>query len=246
MFPIAWITLRRIAEKSVLVQFGILALVLIYVGLGMESIVMLDEVGSEQSGLGVTWLFLSAFTVFWSTMEIPREIDRKETHVYLAKPVGRLTYLVGKYLGMVSMILAGQILLLTVFAVCLRIKGHWPSADFLVGAVRVGLFLVLLNAVCAAASLLLSEIPAMIAVLFLLGVAIVACCLPVLAWSSFDRGSTAGLMSAYYLIPDLLYYRLAPPGGAGYYLGLLLGYTVGWSMLYLLFGWLVFRRIDLP
>src|SRR5262245_4335039 len=134
MRPIAWITLRRIAEKSILVQFGILALVLIYVGLGLESIVMLDDVGSENSGLTVTWVFLSAFTVFWSTMEIPREIDRKEVHVYLAKPIGRLRYLIGKFIGMSSMILVGGAILLAVFTLCLRIKGHWPSAGFFVGA----------------------------------------------------------------------------------------------------------------
>ena len=39
MLQIAWITLRRIAEKAVLVQFGILALVLMYVGLGLDAII---------------------------------------------------------------------------------------------------------------------------------------------------------------------------------------------------------------
>jgi hypothetical protein len=115
-----------------------------------------------------------------------------------------------------------------------------------VGAVRVGLFLVLLNAICTAASLLLSEIPAMIAVFILLGVALLACCVPVLAWSSFDRGPAMGMMAGYYLTPDMLFYRVVPPTGAGGYLGLLLGYTLGWALLYLLFGWLVFRHMDMP
>src|SRR5438045_2684176 len=136
MIEIAWITLRRITEKAVLVQFGILALVLIYVGLGLESIILTDSAGSEQSGLGVIGLFLTAFTIFWSTIEIPRELHRKEVQVYLSKPVTRLQYLLGKYAGMTAMVLAGESFLLVVFAVCVIIKGNWPTPAFYFGAAR--------------------------------------------------------------------------------------------------------------
>src|SRR5205823_14888587 len=67
MFPIAWITLRRIVEKAILIQFGVLALILIYLGLGFETIVVSDQAGIEQTGLMVTTLFLAAFSFLWTT-----------------------------------------------------------------------------------------------------------------------------------------------------------------------------------
>ena len=245
MLPIAWITLRRIAEKAVLVQFGILALVLMYVGLGLDAIIMTDA--SEQSGLAVTWLFLSMFTVFWSTIEIPRELSRKEVHVYLSKPVTRLRYLIGKYIGMTGMVLAGEVLLLSVFAVCLVIKGHPPSEMFLFGAARIGLFLALLNAMCALASVLMAEVPAMVSVLIVAGVGVMAFALPVLAWSSYDALRAIGMMAGYYVVPNLLHFRWEPTGGglAPYFLTLT-GYTAGWVTILIVITWAFFVRKDLP
>ncbi len=246
MFPIAWITLRRITEKAVLAQFAVLALVLVYVGLGLESVVMMDTAGSESSGLTVVWLFLTVFTVFWSTIEIPRELSRKEVHVYLSKPVSRLRYLLGKYLGMTAMVLAGQVVLLGIFAACLLLKGRTPSVAFAYGAVRIALFLSLLNAMCAAASLVLPEVPAMVAVLTVLAAAAVACVLAVLAWCAYDPGRAAALAAAYHAVPDLMHYRWESAAAAtGAYVGALALYTAGWSVVMLLAAWALFARRDL-
>jgi Cu-processing system permease protein len=246
MLQIAWITLRRITERAVLIQFGILALVLAYVALGIESVIMLDAASSEQSGLGVTWLFLTVFTIFWSTIEIPREVGRKEAHVYLAKPMSRLQYLLGKYFGMTSMVLAGETILLLIFSGCLLIKGHKPSEAFLFGAVKLGLFLALLNALCAAASVILSEVPAMVAVLFVAGAASVVCAVAVMAWASYDPWTGRALALAYYIVPNLLHYRWEPAGSMLAYAGALAIYTAGWSSLCLLIAWALFVRQDLP
>jgi ABC-type transport system involved in multi-copper enzyme maturation permease subunit len=246
MFQIAWITLRRITEKSILVQFGILALVLIYVGLGLDSIIMTESVSSEQSGLGVGWLFLSIFTIFWSSVEIPREIDRKEVHVYLAKPITRFRYLLGKYFGMTGMVIAAEFFLMLVFTICLLIKKQPPSSGFYSGAARMALFLALLNAVCVAASMLLSEVKAMVTVLIVMAVGLLAVVLIVLAWSAYDPMPAALLAGAYHLLPDLLHYRWEPASGLGGYLGLLTMYTVGWSTICLLIAWRFFEYMDLP
>ncbi len=245
MFPIAWITLRRITEKSILIQFGILALVLIYVGLGLESIIMVD-VATEQSGLNVGWLFLTVFTVFWSSVEIPREIDRKEVHVYLAKPITRLRYLLGKFLGMSGMVVTGEAVLMLIFAGCFLIKGQTPSISFWTGAARVGMFLILLNAICVACSMLLSEVKAMVAVLFILAAGGMAVALIVLAWAAYNPLPAAGLALVYHLIPDLLHYRWEITADAPAYLGLLAAYTAGWSTLCLLIAWWFFEHMDLP
>jgi Cu-processing system permease protein len=246
MLQIAWITLRRITERAVLVQFGVLGLVLVYVGLGLESIVMTDPAGTEASGLNVVALFLTVFTVFWCTIEIPREVARKEALVYLAKPLSRFRYLLGKYMGMTGMVLAGEVLLLAVFAACLLIKGRPPGMGFLFGAVRIALFLALLNGVCTVASVVLAEVPAMVLVLIVAGLASMAFALSVLAWSAYDS-TTAGLyMSGYYLLPNLLHYRWQPVQGPMMtYAGMLAVYTAGWVGVCLVIAWGIFSRQDL-
>ncbi len=245
MFPIAWITLRRITEKSILVQFGILSLVLIYIGLGLESVILLD-VGTEQSGLNVGCLFLTAFTVFWSSVEIPREIDRKEVHVYLAKPISRLRYLLGKFIGMSGMVVGGEIALMLIFASCFFIRGGAPSYAFWPSVAKIALFLILLNAICVACSMLMSEVSAMVAVLIILGVGAMALVLSVLAWTAYNPLPAVGLSVAYHLIPDLFHYRWDPAHDALPYLGALSAYTLGWSTLFLLIAWWFFEHMDLP
>jgi len=246
MLEIAWITLRRITEKSILAQFGILALVLIYVGLGLDSIIMTDGAGSEQSGLGVAWLFLSIFTVFWSSVEIPREIDRKEVHVYLAKPISRFRYLLGKYIGMTGMVIAAEVFLMLVFCACLLIKGRPPSAEFFSGAARMALFLALLNAICTVASMLLNEVKAMIAVLIIVAASVMIVLVAVLAWCAYDPLPGTTLAVAYHLLPDMVHYRWEPAAPLAPYLGLLTIYTAGWSTICLLIAWRFFERMDLP
>jgi ABC-type transport system involved in multi-copper enzyme maturation permease subunit len=246
MRAIAWITLRRITERAVLIQFGIMALVLAYVAMGLEAIVLNDAAGTEQSGMYVAWIFLTAFTVFWSTLEIPRELARKDAHVYLSKPITRLHYLLGKFLGMTSMVVGGEIVLLGIFAICLTIKGHPPSQWFYFAGARTALFLIFLNAICMAASVIFGEVPAMVAVGVVGLVGSVACGLAVLAWAGFYPWPRIGMEIAYHLLPDLLHFRWEPAEGfAGFLAGLLM-YTAGWSALALTGANWILGRQDLP
>jgi ABC-type transport system involved in multi-copper enzyme maturation permease subunit len=246
MLPIAWITLRRITERAVLVQFGVLALVLVYVGLGLESIVLTEPAATESAGLNVIGLFLTVFTIFWCTIEIPREVGRKEVLVYLAKPLSRFGYLLGKYLGMTAMVLAGEAVLLAVFAACLLITGHRPGIEFLFGAARIAMFLALINAVCVAASIVLAEVPAIVLVLVVSAGASVVFALAVLAWAAFEPATGRLYMAGYYLLPNLLHYRWHPVAGPLHeYAGALLAYTAGWVGVCLVIAWGIFSRLDL-
>ena len=247
MFQIAWITLRRITEKSLLVQLGVLAAVLVYLALGLDSVILNEAAGSEQSGIFVVFLFLSVFTIFWTTIAIPREIGRKEVHVYLSKPITRLHYLLGKFLGMAGMAIVAEALLLAIFTACLMIKGQPVTAWFFFAAGRTALFLVLLSAICTMVSVLIAEVPAMVAVLAIAAAGSVVFALPVLTWASFQPTAAAGMMSAYWLLPNLLHYRWEPsPPGFGSYLGNLLLYTTGWCALSLALAYVILRRRDLP
>ena len=246
MFSIAWITLRRVAERAVLIQLGVLALVLVYLALGL-AVVFTDEGSTEQNGIFVTMTFLAAFSMFWTTMEIPREESRKETQLYLSKPITRLHYLLGKFFGMAGMIVGSEIVLLGIFCACLAIRGHRPTGWLMFAAARTALLLTFLNALCMAASVMLSEIRAIAAASVIMLISAVMFVLPVMAWTLFDKSSVAGFTSMYYLLPDLLHYRWEPEKGRLLpYLGGLFIYTTGWTTLMLTAANRVLVRRDLP
>ncbi len=247
MLSIAWITLRRIAERAVLIQLAILTLVLVYVALGLQAIMLNDEAGTEQSGIFVTLTFLAAFTMFWTTLEIPREINRKETQLYLSKPITRLQYLLGKFLGMAGMVVGSELILLGIFAVCLLIKGQRPNTWLFFAAARTALLLIFLNALCTAASVVFSEMRAIVAASVVMLLSTVMFALPVMAWAAFDRTPSAGWISAYYLVPNLLHYRWEPEKGRFLaYLANLFLYTAGWAAVVLTIATHVLIRRDLP
>ena len=60
----------------------------------------------KDTGLAAINVFALALTIFAGVGVINREIDRRTIYTVLAKPVSRLSYIVGKYLGLVSIILA--------------------------------------------------------------------------------------------------------------------------------------------
>jgi ABC-type transport system involved in multi-copper enzyme maturation permease subunit len=247
MLGIAWITLRRVAEKAVLIQLGILTLVLLYIALGLQTIVLNDAAGAEQGGIFVTLTFLTAFTIFWTTLEIPREISRKEAQLYLSKPITRLQYLLGKFLGMAGMIVGSEMALLGIFAAVLFLKGQRPTAWFFFAAARTALLLAFLNAVCTTASIALSEIRAIVAVTIFLLVSGLMFMLPVLAWCTLDKGPFIAFASAYYIVPDLLHFRWEPATGQLLaFLTELLLYAVGWTILILALANVIIERRDLP
>jgi ABC-type transport system involved in multi-copper enzyme maturation permease subunit len=246
MLSIAWITLLRITERAILIQFAVLALVLAYVALGLDAIVLNDAAGTEQSGVMVAWLFLTAFSLFWTSIEIPREVSRKEVQIYLSKPVTRLNYLLGKVLGMACMTLGGEIILLGVFCLCLLMKGHPPSAWVAFSAGRMALFLILVNALCCCASVALGEVPGMVSVAAIGLVGLAICAVPVIAWAGFSRPYAMVIEAAHYLVPDLLHFRWESKEGERLALLRELAlYTAGWSIVLLVTGREIMVRRDL-
>jgi len=246
MLSIAWITLLRITERAILIQFGVLALVLAYVALGLEAIVLNDAAGTEQSGVMVAWLFLTVFTLFWTSIEIPREVGRKEVQIYLSKPVTRLSYLLGKVLGMASMTLGGEIILMGIFCICLLIKGQPPSAALAFATGRMALFLILLNALCCIASVAAGEVPGMVLVAAICLIGFAVCAMPVIAWAGFSPPRAMLIEGAHYLVPDLLHFRWEPKEKARLPALLHLAlYTAGWSIMLLIVGREIMMRKDL-
>ena len=86
----------------------------------------------KDTGLAAINLFALALTIFTGVGIINREIDRKSIYTVLAKPIGRLGYILGKYLGLLAIILitSGAMFL----SLLLVMKGYKTD-------IRAGIFL---------------------------------------------------------------------------------------------------------
>lgn len=161
------------------ILYGLLAFA---IGLILLSAVLSNLTIGHQVRL-VTNLSLSGITVAASIMAtllgvsaVGREIDRRTLYPVLAKPVGRATYLVGKYLGVVATV--GLNVLLMSIAATVMIAQYqyvqpfqYPIADYLA---HIGL-LTLRMAVIAAIAIALSTIAsATVALIATLGITIAA------------------------------------------------------------------------
>ncbi len=248
MLPIAWITFRRITERSVLMQFGVLALVLVLIGLDLDLTAAKNEVAVE-SGLNTIWIFLGFFTLFWTCIEIPREIARQEVNIYLSKPLSRARYIAGKFLGMAGLVLGVQAMLLTVFFLCLLTRpGHLPMPQgAMIASAQTALFLLLLCGICVPISLLLAGLPSLVGVLLIIGAGYCAFGLAVAARTDFFPINATLYNIAYHVIPNMLHYRWPASGTTDPqgYLASLAGYTLGWVILSLIVAHATIARRDL-
>jgi len=114
--------------------------------------------------MGLATLLLAAALVLFTggVHLVTREIDRKAVHVLLARPVGRASYVVGKFLGMVAIGWIAVILAFVLLTLALAIRGDvpgWPVVQ--AGILCLGEVLVL-SAVVVLFSTVAGTVPAML------------------------------------------------------------------------------------
>jgi Cu-processing system permease protein len=86
----------------------------------------------KDTGLAAINVFALALTVFTGVGIINREIDRRSIYTVLAKPVSRTSYILGKYLGLLGIILATSVMMFVGLLVVM--KGYRTE-------IRAGIFL---------------------------------------------------------------------------------------------------------
>ncbi len=86
----------------------------------------------KDTGLAAINVFALALTIFTGVGIINREIDRRSIYTVLAKPVSRSSYIVGKYLGLLGIILTTSVMMFV--GLLLTMKGYKTE-------VRAGIFL---------------------------------------------------------------------------------------------------------
>ena len=105
----------------------------------------------KDTGLAAINVFALALTIFAGVGIINREIDRRSIYTVLAKPVSRFGYILGKWLGLVSIILATSTLMFVGLLVVMTILTDIHAGIFL-GFLGVLLEVMVLGAVAVLCS----------------------------------------------------------------------------------------------
>jgi Cu-processing system permease protein len=106
VLSIAAQTLTEARRNRVFYSLFLFALVVILTSVVFTEVTVttMDRV-LKDTGLAAINIFALALTIFSGVGIVNREIDRKSIYTVLAKPISRLGYIIGKYLGLLAVTL---------------------------------------------------------------------------------------------------------------------------------------------
>lgn len=112
----------------------------------------------KDIGLAGTQFFLMLIAVMMSVLLISREIDSKTVYYILAKPVRRWQFLLGKYFGLVAIVLVNLFLMTVVLVLFVWLYGGGFDPRLFVATTMIGVEMVVLVAFATLFSVLTKPI----------------------------------------------------------------------------------------
>ena len=108
-------------------------LVFVMVWIGVHFLKLPHTVGPESAGaqelrqtkstmVGVMQMFAAILAIVATSLLIPRDLEDRTLYTILAKPVPRLDYLVGKLLGILSLIFIGLLIMTILLNIVLHVR----------------------------------------------------------------------------------------------------------------------------
>ena len=123
VFPIAWNTVRETIRKKHVYVLAIIAVVLV----GFSSLIVFfhesPEAFMKELSLFTVSFLCMLVTVFIAAPQIRREMEDKSIYTILAKPVGRFSYILGKFLGSALVVTFSYFIFSLIFYSFLKMKG---------------------------------------------------------------------------------------------------------------------------
>lgn len=129
---IAVYTWREGIRKKTLVGFLILSLLVIFGASFMSAFLDQTTVGNAETDLDLKLIkdicvttisiFGMLITIFISASVVPNEVENKVIYTVLSKPVRRIQYLLGKFMGVQMIVLANLLLMAGLFFAAIWIK----------------------------------------------------------------------------------------------------------------------------
>ena len=215
------------------------------------------ELGSKASFLrdisvSLTSLFGVVLAVILSVGQIPGEVDKRTIYNILSKPVSRLQYIIGKYLGIIASLAAILFVMSLEIIVLLAIRVGVFSPVIFEGVFAVFLEACVISAFCLMLSTFTTvPINVFSAILFYF-----ICHMKTgYLHQKLVAGSMNGFLkvlagAAYYVVPNLENFNISQQvgyggGGGSWYMLRVTGYAAFFAAIFLLIGYAAFRRKDL-
>ena len=204
----------------------------------------------KDLGLTVITIFGLVLAIFMGVSLIQPEIERRTLYALLAKPVRRLEFMVGKYLGAIAVLAISMIVMGVVLVGALYLKQHMWTPGLLIALVGVFLSLMIMTALVMMVSTFASSLMAMVSGFVFWAVGYGQAYTRQLAEHSDNRVSSTLLQVMSAILPDFTYLDLRLPviDGVPIPLGLLskMGiYGLGYSIVVLAVAAILFNEREM-
>ncbi|MCL6472960.1 MAG: ABC transporter permease [Firmicutes bacterium] len=164
--------------------------------------------------LGIAYLAIAIIAIAVSVNQVPGEIDRRTIYNVFSKPVRRADFLVGKYLGILAVIVACAILMGTAIAGFVYIYFGKLSLGIFQGVVMMGLEAAILSAFALLMSTFVSPVVNVFACILFYFVGHVKNDALAGAMESSGAAKTIAL-ALKYLLPSLENFNVSEPAARG-------------------------------
>ena len=132
LWPVAVITFKEGIRNRAVYGISLFALIMMAVNLLISDMIM-QEVGKVSVDIALSSIsFLGLLLVLFVGINLlAKDLDKRTIYMVLARPISRGEYIVGKFLGMVLLIVASMCILslfavASIFLVKMRYSGYFP------------------------------------------------------------------------------------------------------------------------
>lgn len=124
IFNVAYYTFLEMVRNKVLYILLFFAIFIFVLGIAITQMTIGDEINIiSDIGLGTIEIFSTVLAIFLGISLVQKELSLKTLHPLLARPLSRAEYVLGKFAGMMLLIIVEIIVMCIIFAILLFVYG---------------------------------------------------------------------------------------------------------------------------
>lgn len=124
IFNVSYYTFLEMVRNKVLYILLFFALFIFVVGIAITQMTIGDEINIiSDIGLGTIEIFSTVLSIFLGISLVQKELSLKTLHPLLSRPLSRAEYILGKFFGMILLILVEIAVMCIIFAALLFVYG---------------------------------------------------------------------------------------------------------------------------
>ncbi|HRZ78926.1 MAG TPA: ABC transporter permease [bacterium] len=124
IFNVAYYTFLEMVRNKVLYILLFFAMFIFVLGIAITQMTIGDEINIiSDIGLGTIEIFSTVLSIFLGISLVQKELSLKTLHPLLARPLSRAEYILGKFAGMMLLIIVEIVVMCIIFAILLFVYG---------------------------------------------------------------------------------------------------------------------------